>query len=455
VSVMFEFDATGSTSKKTCGQRVFVPSVLSAGLFRTNESRVSGFLVEAPAFLQRLAESVDVKDHSSRGSEGDCISGEKAQVVVGDWASVGKETAEELALVLKKEPGEGKSPRFVLVDALRGVAALWVVLFHASMHVESFYGALPEWVRKGLMLGHNGVPIFFVLSGFVIAHSIGRSEVDGSYFCRFVLRRMLRLDPPYWASMGVSVALAVLSSWAVTGKQTDPFSWMQMAAHLFYLQDIIGVKPLNPTYWTLCLEAQFYAGFCLLVWGAHKLRLRETDERPLRRLFFGVALASLLWPLQLVGENVWQGLFFPLWHGFLLGVFAYWAYRGRIRRPWFYAYAGVLFAGGILGGYQFPATCALAATLLLEAGRAGKLERWLNWPWLQLLGACSYSIYLLHMPLMGAGFNVVYRFLKPGGAWVEALALGLVLGLVFLSAFIFWKCIEAPSALLSRRWARR
>jgi hypothetical protein len=59
------------------------------------------------------------------------------------------------------------------------------------------------------------------------------------------------------------------------------------------------------------------------------------------------------------------------------------------------------------------------------------------------------------MPLMGAGFNVVYRFLRPGGALAEAVSLGLVIGLVLLGSFVFWNCIEAPSALLSRRWARR
>ena len=403
----------------------------------------------------RLAESVDVKDILSTQA---AVGGTFVAAIGGASGDVlleGAGSASSLTGLQKGVPAIGKVPRFFLVDALRGVAALWVVLFHASMHVENFYAVLPAWLRSGLLLGHNGVPIFFVLSGFVIAHSVGRSRVDGAYCGRFVLRRMLRLEPPYWASMVVSLGLVFLSSRAVPGKQVEAFSPGQVAAHLFYLQDILGVKPINPTYWTLCLEAQFYAGFCLLVWAAHKLQRRGTDERPLQRVFLGAALVSLLWPLQAVGENVWQGLFFPLWHGFLLGVFAYWAYRGRIRRSWFYTYAGVLFAGGIVGGYQFPATCAATATLLLEAGRAGKLASWLNWPWLQFLGACSYSIYLLHMPLMGAGFNVVYRFLRPGGARTEAVALGLVLGLVFLGAFVFWKCIETPSALLSRRWARR
>ena len=322
------------------------------------------------------------------------------------------------------------------------------------MHVEHFYGALPGWCRSVLAAGHNGVPVFFVLSGFVIANCIGRTWVDGAYCRRFVLRRMIRLNPPYWASVVLALGLALLSSLVVTGKVTEPVTFGAVLAHLFYLQDILGIKALNPAYWTLCLEAQFYVSFCLLMWGVSRFQRRIADNRSLQWIFLSAAIVASLWPLRIVTENVWPGLFFPFWHGFLLGAFAYWVYRGRIRRSWFYAFAATLLVSGIVTASAFPVASVVTSILLLEVARADKLCVWLNWHWVQLLGACSYSIYLLHMPLLGAGFNAAYRVIPPGRVISELQVFALVLSLIFLSAFAFWKWVEQPCATFGRRWTK-
>jgi peptidoglycan/LPS O-acetylase OafA/YrhL len=66
------------------------------------------------------------------------------------------------------------SKRFLLVDALRGIAAMSVFVFHlqAGHHVDLIMGVLPAWLAVILKYGYLGVAIFFVLSGFVIAHSL-------------------------------------------------------------------------------------------------------------------------------------------------------------------------------------------------------------------------------------------------------------------------------------------
>src|SRR5208282_311558 len=92
--------------------------------------------------------------------------------------------------------------RFLLVDALRGIAAMSVVVFHLAEghHVDQFMTVAPVWLITVIEHGDLGVAIFFVLSGFVIAHSLYGRNVTLSLAGRFMLRRSLRLDPPYWVA---------------------------------------------------------------------------------------------------------------------------------------------------------------------------------------------------------------------------------------------------------------
>ena len=81
--------------------------------------------------------------------------------------------------------------RFHLIDALRGVAAIWVVLFHAykGCHIDGLIEALPNYLAYLIFeIGDAGVPIFFVISGFVITHSITRDHVNGKYLAKFTLK---------------------------------------------------------------------------------------------------------------------------------------------------------------------------------------------------------------------------------------------------------------------------
>src|SRR5687767_8776 len=104
--------------------------------------------------------------------------------------------------------------RFTFVDALRGVAALAVVLFHAveGGHIPDLMAVMPAWLTAMISHGHLGVAVFFVLSGFVIAHATYGQTITLSYLGRFMLRRSIRLDPPYWFAIAVAVGFAVLSA---------------------------------------------------------------------------------------------------------------------------------------------------------------------------------------------------------------------------------------------------
>src|SRR5207244_3567232 len=101
--------------------------------------------------------------------------------------------------------------RFLFLDSLRGLAALSVALFHCFNHwVSPIHDqlalVLPRPVQVLLEHADLGVEIFFVLSGFVIAHSLFGHAVTPRFAGNFALRRSLRLDPPYWTMILISVA---------------------------------------------------------------------------------------------------------------------------------------------------------------------------------------------------------------------------------------------------------
>jgi len=102
-------------------------------------------------------------------------------------------------------PAGGKR-RMLFADGLRGIAAMWVTLFHLAEggHVDALRAALPRWLDTCLFAwGHGGVGIFFVLSGFVMALTVERASMDGAAAGSFVLRRLVRLCPPYWLAIAL------------------------------------------------------------------------------------------------------------------------------------------------------------------------------------------------------------------------------------------------------------
>ena len=134
--------------------------------------------------------------------------------------------------------------RFTLVDGLRGLAAMSVVLYHAveGNHITALYSAMPETMRALLENGNSGVAIFFVLSGFVIAHSLDGQTLTGWSAGRFMAKRSVRLDPPYWVAIGMTMLFSTLAAAVVKGRPIEEYSLPQIVAHVFYLQDLLGFR---------------------------------------------------------------------------------------------------------------------------------------------------------------------------------------------------------------------
>ena len=338
--------------------------------------------------------------------------------------------------------------RFHLIDSLRGIAAIWVVLFHirGGFHIDNLAVYLPKIVTTILFgIGNSGVPIFFVISGFVITHSLNHDKVNINYLAKFTLRRSVRLDPAYWGSILLVIFLAWISS-VIKNEQIVWSTSKTIIAHFFYAQDLLELTSIGRVYWTLCLEIQFYLIFCILIAITQYFEKYYKNTNFL--IFLGVAIISILWPLGLVKQNLYPGLFFPHWYGFLLGVFAYWSWKKKLPTLFFYIYTIPILIVAILTHSKFGIAAGLTAIFVLEASKLGHISS-MNWKWLQFLGMISYSLYLTHNPIAGASFFIIYKLIG-NSVIAQLLALIIVVIICITFAFLFWWLFEKWSIKLSK-----
>jgi peptidoglycan/LPS O-acetylase OafA/YrhL len=340
---------------------------------------------------------------------------------------------------------ETSRKRFVFVDALRGIAALMVLCHHMlfnPMLQTTLEGILPRAVCKFCALGVHGVEIFFVISGFVITHSMRNVAPTLGGAGRFILRRQLRLDPPYWAML----FLCILDVWVenhVPAFVHKPLPTRDgLLANLFYVQLILHKPQIVMVAWTLCLEIQFYLCFILmiLIGGAAPTRPGGIS----RVTVAGVYALGIISMLCTGHQKIYAPNLLPFWSYFAAGVLCYWNFRRVIERRVFLSY---LVAFAIATGWflndGMVVGCVTTVCLCI-AGEAGALGHWLSNRVLQYFGRISYSLYLVHLLVVSAVIRGGYRLThtNPWGAlfWFVTAAV-----LSVLAAHLFHKVIEVPS----------
>jgi peptidoglycan/LPS O-acetylase OafA/YrhL len=323
--------------------------------------------------------------------------------------------------------------RMPALDMLRGVASLAVAWYHFYCF-SALPGILrlPFWADQVLRHGFFGVEVFFVLSGVVISLSITGAVITWRYVGRFALRRSIRLDPPYWATL----TAACLIDLAIRKPPRLP----QLLAHLVYLQNILGYGNIVSQFWTLCYEVQFYLILVLFV---------ALAQRAGRFAGWILAVSSVTASLVMLALHADAGgWFIDWWYAFAAGAATTGMLTGKLsKKPWAGG-IGIILLVGIVSERPVAVVVAITALAIGLAGLAGKLWTWTGGPVLQWLGRISYSLYLLHF------LATAFARLASGRIHSRAGGAAIFLGataIALLSAECLYRLIERPAQSFSKK----
>lgn len=331
---------------------------------------------------------------------------------------------------------------------------MMVVLSHAALlagtAVES---ALAPWG-----LGNIAVMSFFVLSGYIIAEAIQlfySRRIDA-----FLLNRALRIIPPYFVALAISIAI---HAWLASHGTMQFFDYSSPPEGMLSARNIVsnalsigvlyglGHINLQPDYlfvryvWAVRVELHFYVVYALLVWlsNTDRFRLGSNGRKPLWQRFLPYAAFVIVGCAAVVAiMSGWSALnYFYFAPHFMLGVSLYW-YVER-NGDWaaklalgtsfalalfqFFTYVGKREEIYALASTVVFATIALAVLLLAStqaSAMARRVDRW--------FGDLSYPIYLNHyaVAILVVTVATVHR------PWLIVVCTMLTIGVAWLAALV-------------------
>lgn len=303
-----------------------------------------------------------------------------------------------------------RSRHFGGLDALRAIAALCIVEFHA-VGIYARGSAPGAWTHDWVARLDVGVPIFFLLSAFLLYRPFVRARLERAEarVRAYAWRRVLRIYPAYWVALVVATLALGLS-----GTLAPRYLLLLQS---YWSDTVAGGLPQA---WTLCIEVAFYAFLPVWAWLVRRL---NAPELPALGVLFAVSVVYKLVVLgAIVGDHVgavdpWIVALPAYWDTFALGMGLA---AISTRRPipghpaaWWLAAAALFVLSAKGAGLAHPsaegfthgqvwvrhylytaiAFCALAGALT----GPGPLE---TRP-LRALGRISYGIYLYHLTVLG------------------------------------------------------
>lgn len=372
--------------------------------------------------------------------------------------------AVEPSVPIRKDEVLGQPARLECLDALRGIAALVVFVQHAfSMFPvperASLAGVLFR-IEHRLFSGAAAVDLFFVLSGFVLTLPYVGARPKPMSYADFMVRRITRLYPAFWIAVAVALAMrlafsdrlhaAALTEWTAM-HWTAPLTATEVLRTLAMVLPVNGLA-LNTVFWSLIVEMQvslllpFFIVAIASTAGARGSAL--------------ILAASVVISTTMADQSGLQ--FLPL---FILGVTlarhraGIAAAFGVLSRRWIVAMLGLslaLIEARAYVPWRFPDPrpeymSGLGAGLLIMIVLARpRLSGWIVNPVTRLLGTASYSLYLLHLPIILAVVPPIHALT---GSIILSVTVALILALGF--AEFVYRTVEVPCQLSGRGFGKR
>jgi len=281
------------------------------------------------------------------------------------------------------------------LDGLRGLAILWVVLYHCNPRLVG------TWIYYASLWGWAGVLLFFTLSGFLITSILLTTREKPHYFHNFHARRALRIWPVYLLAL---VVVYLNAPWFIGPSVWDAVRTAPWLAYIFFLQNLFHLTlppALGPT-WALAIEEQYY-----FVWAPLVRWVRAPWM-----LTISLLAALTVSPVLRSGHHAWLTPTHTLIHldglawGSLLAIGMH--TLGWSRRLWL-----ALGLGGFVAGFAAAATIAggtafldsalaigfagMVLALIASTGARNPLNALLRSGPLAFYGRISYGLYMTHI----------------------------------------------------------
>jgi peptidoglycan/LPS O-acetylase OafA/YrhL len=175
-------------------------------------------------------------------------------------------------------------PEFPYLEGLRAVAVIMTIIYHLCLYLQRrnslsgdpFLADLLNQTERVWVFGITGVPLFFVLSGFLLFLPYARAIINKTPFPstrKFYIRRALRILPAYWVALAL-IVLFLAPHYGTSNPLVD------VGLHTFMLHSwsTATIESINPPFWTMAIESQYYV-LLPLVAGAIFLLMKSAHVR--------------------------------------------------------------------------------------------------------------------------------------------------------------------------------
>jgi len=339
---------------------------------------------------------------------------------------------------------------FRSIQALRCVAALLVLVFHASVyHPGDQIGS----ARPPFDVGNAGVDIFFVISGFVMWMTTNRKPTAPGVFLR---HRFVRLVPIYWLFTLLMFCIVAMLPSAFSRAVVNPTHLLLSLAFFPHLGPDGSLLPLLGQGWTLNFEMFFYIIFAAALMLSARRRIWAIAGALLGLAGLGVVLADYGLTPEVQPLAV---LLSPLLIEFLAGILLAWVVGSGMRLPPVWCWAVMLCGVAILSFEKLPpydddmqrlVRYGVPAFLIVGGAVGAELGGWLKvGRSLMLLGAASYSTYLTHTFVISA----LGRLWEVAGLGALPIAAAVIASLIVGVAV--YLIVERPLTGMLKKQPRR
>lgn len=348
-------------------------------------------------------------------------------------------------------PSTGRMP---LLDAAKGIACAVIVGHHLSRYgpmPAGAYALAPHFFNWLADDGRLAVQVFLVIAGFLAAASLAP---DGTLRCDRPMARIGqrygRLVMPYLAALTVCVLVAALvRPWLDEDVVPGAPTFGQLLAHGLLLQDLLGYESLSTGVWYVAIDFQLFALALALVGlpAAFSGQASASRWMPVA-LVIVLAVASLLLFNRNAGLDDTAFYFFGAYG---LGMLVFWIGRARSLGTWQGGLALLALLGVTALAIDWRSRIELALITALAIAVAQRCH-WLtpaHWPRmavpLQRLGRMSYSLFLIHFPVLLA-MNALVANAGPHGAWADLAGMVATFALSVGAAALLYRWVESRPA---------